>query len=223
MTIRRLAVVVFASLGLCVPAAAAPLTLSTGSLTVDRTCVLNPLTAASPGGADTWVNQQNQNNNFGTSDPLTVTSRSGRNARALVRFDLSRCTPAIPGTATVTSATLRLVTTGDVASSCRTYGAHRVNSSWAETSVTWSTQPSHAGTPTSTVEVGASGCSVGGTGLATWTVTSDVVAFRSGTTNHGWAIRDQAESANGSGFTSTFYSRDFVGAPAAPQLRVSYR
>ena len=65
-------------------------------------CVASTRTAAAD--RDAWVLQSSASSNFGNDSVLKVDTKSGGNARALVRFAL----PAIPAGCTVKSATLRL-------------------------------------------------------------------------------------------------------------------
>jgi hypothetical protein len=229
--VRRLAIVVACFLGATVaPAVAAPLTVTSGSLSMFRTCSLTPLTGASTVGFDTYVDQSLATTNFGSATGLTVQSRnSSRNMRVYIRFDLSQCSPAIPSSATVSSALLRMVPIA-VASNCRTYDIFRVSSSWVESSATWSNQPfgtsinnPPTASRTSSSNIGAAPCTNTADNVYTsgWDVTSDVRAFVTGTVNNGWMIRDDIENSGSTARTTTFYSSD-TGSIASAQLIINY-
>src|SRR5437870_11041550 len=90
----------------CMPALGANLPFSSSSLTTFHTCTLMGTTAISTVTADTYVDQSKATTNFGNATTLTVRSQSTKNTRAYVSFDLTRCSPAIPSTATINSAGL---------------------------------------------------------------------------------------------------------------------
>lgn len=227
--IRRALIVLLAVFGLsCVPAGASQLTVSSQALTTFRSCVLTPVTSSSTVALDSSVDQNVPNTNQGTATSLTVKSHSSRNVRTYVRFDLTRCAPAIPSTATVTSSTLRAIPSA-LANQCRTYDVFRVNSSWVETSVTWNNQPfgtsinnPPTASRTSSINVGTAPCqnSTINQYVSGWNVTTDVQAFMTGTANNGWMIRDDVENS-GTARTSIFYAKN-ANTIAAPQLIVNY-
>jgi hypothetical protein len=130
--------------------------------------------------ADTYVRQNQATTNFGGAATLHVRSQNnGRNRRTLVQFVL----PAIPNRCTITAATLRLNTTS--LSAGRTYQAYRLASAWAETTVTWNTQPATSGAPATATTAA---------GWVPWTVTSIVqTMYASG--NYGLLVKDQTEDA----------------------------
>lgn len=85
--------------------------------------------------ADSYVKQQGQaaNMNFGSSEKLIMSGKSGQNFQAYLRFDLS-------GINDVGNATLRLyrTTTGSNTNAL----VHAVtNDSWTETGITWNNKP----------------------------------------------------------------------------------
>lgn len=214
----------------CGPAFGASLTVNSNTLSNFRTCTLTPVTAASLTGIDSWVNQNAATTNNGTTSPLTATSRTSQNARLYLRFDLTKCSPTIPSTATVSSAVLRLVPSA-LASLCRTYDLYRVTASWVETTITWNNQPfgTTVNNPSSvsresSSNVGAATCANQTTNVYTtgWTVTTDVAAYVAGTaTNNGWMIRDDVEDSGNTARTTSFYS-DEANSVAAPQLILDY-
>jgi hypothetical protein len=213
------------------PVLGAALSVTSSSLTTFRTCTLTPLTALSNVGTDSTVDEASPTTALGTSTSLTVTSRSSsRNARVYLRFDLTRCNPAIPSSAIINAANLRMVPMA-VATACRTYDVFRVTASWSETTITWNNQPfgttlnnPPTASRTTSNAVGAAPCTNTSTNVYTsrWNVTSDVATFVAGTqTNFGWMIRDDAESESSTARTTSFYSRD-IGSIASAQLIVDY-
>jgi large repetitive protein len=154
---------------------------------------------------DTWVLQSAPSSNFGNDSVLKVDTKSGGNARALVRFAL----PAIPAGCNVTSATLRLYS-GSYKEG-RTLQAFRLGAAWNELSVNWSTQPATAGTAVTAPSRNSAG-------YVEWAVTSHVQAMYSGT-NAGFLIRDASE--NGGGLEQSFNSRE-KGTDNPPQLVIGF-
>jgi hypothetical protein len=163
-------------------------------------CPTTPVTVGAT--ADTWLLQDSASTNYGGDSTLKVDSKSGANARALVRFGL----PALPAGCTVTGATLRLNAASAVTG--RTLQAVPVTGAWAENSVTWATQPATGGTAATTTA---------GSGYRQWTVTQQVLAQYSGA-NHGFLVRDAAES--GGGHLQGFRSRE--DSSNRPQLVITF-
>ncbi len=167
-------------------------------------------TVAFTSTADSWLSSRSgETGNHGSDTELRIMAG---NRYPLVMFDLS----SIPSEATITSARMRTyVSTSFVSGG--TVDAHRITSTWTESGVTWSSRPSYSGTATSSI-------SVTGTGWTPyWDVTSDVLAFRSGTyTNYGWWLKDNPDTF---GYGSYFrcWSRDYTTDPTLrPQLEVTY-
>ena len=161
---------------------------------------------------DTYVDKGSASSNFAAATSMDVRSKKNNDRRSLVQFNVS----SIPGSATITSATLTLCATS-VASSTRTYDAYRVTSTWVETSVTWNTQPTVAASATdSTTTPGSPGC-------MTWTVTADVQTWVDGSaTNYGLRVNDSAENS-GPSLVSIFRTSEDTAVPAdIPTLDVTY-
>ena len=159
------------------------------------------LTAAS--AADSWVLQSSPTTNYSTDSVLKVDSKSGGNARALVRFNL----PAIPSGCRVTSARLRLYASSYKTG--RTLQALRVAAPWTEPAVSWNNQPATTGTAATVAS---------GSGYREWTVTSQVESmYTEG--NNGFLIRDSAE--NGGGVEQGFNSRE-KGSDNPPALVITF-
>src|SRR5438876_1027038 len=121
-------------------ASAASLSFNSNSLTVVRTCVLTGTPNTSTTVKDAGIQQANKNTKFGTATSMSVSSSANANQRLLVQFDLSRCTPAIPVSVSISSATLRLFVTA-LPTACRTQDIFAVTASWNESIVTWNSQP----------------------------------------------------------------------------------
>jgi len=153
--------------------------------------------------ADTWVDEAETQVNHGIDEDLTVRSQApGEDARALIRFAVPT---DLPAACELVSATLRVSGEGDAG---RTLQAQPLAGAWGETQVTWADQPGVTG-PVATADSGS--------GFREWNVTAAVTAMMSGTSDHGFQIRDAAEE--GEGFEQSLASRDTVAEPpATPQL-----
>jgi hypothetical protein len=196
---------------------AASLTLTPKRLTVFATASSIPISTCTlaTSAADTYANGAalSQGSNFGTAAELHVRSDAAGNKRAFVRFDLSAC--PLPSGARVETATLTLHLS-TAPSSSRTYQVHRVNASWAETTLTWTGQPAVAGSVTDSASTGTTS----GTTIA-WNVATDLQAFANGTANHGWRVADATEGAL-VGVEGRFRSREHASAGQRPRLVVTY-
>ena len=149
--------------------------------------------------ADAWVSGESKTSNFGTD--LNIWSRAGaETSRTLVKFALPST-----GTCTVSSATLRLyagsVTSTDGA--VRTLQAFQVGAAWAETTVTWNTQPATTGTAATTTSAA---------GWRSWDVGTQVQAMYSGA-NNGFLVRDSSETGGAQRWFSRFDSRENTNKP----------
>jgi hypothetical protein len=210
---------------------AASLTLTSQTLTPYRTCTLTATPATATVGIDTTARQASAASNFGTLATLTVSSANTANQRTYLRFDLTRCSPAIPATAIIRLATLRLFVSA-LPAVCRTVDLFRSTATWTEAGLTWNNQPFGAAinnpataSRTGTFDVGTPvGCQnrtnnsyvVGGT------VTTDVAAFVAGSsTNFGWMLRDDAEGS-ATARTTTFSAKNLGTAAQGPQLVITY-
>ncbi len=119
---------------------AASLTVTSQQLTPYRTCLLTATPVGTTVVSDTTVRQGTPAGNFGTVTNLTVSSAASANQRTYLSFDLASCAPAIPASATVRGAVLRLFSTA-LPAVCRTVDIFRVTAAWTETVVTWNSQP----------------------------------------------------------------------------------
>jgi hypothetical protein len=227
-----LVAVLFASAGATsVVGLASSIPVSSRALTAYRSCIISATPSASSAVSDSYVNQGSANTNSGTATFLDVTSASGANRRTYLKFDVTRCNPQIPATATMQTATLRLFATA-VPATCRTQNIYRVAASWTETGVTWTNQPfgTAINNPptaqrTSSITVGSAPCqnTAANSYVNGWDVTADVQAFVSGgATNQGWMIRDDTENSTTSR-NVRYASKQAANTARAPQLIISWR
>jgi hypothetical protein len=213
-----------------VHASAASVSLASQGLTPYQTCTISATPATTTSVVDASVVQTLPTSNFGAATTLTTSSAAVANQRIHVRFDLAACIPAIPTTAIVRLATLRLYLTA-VPGVCRTLDLFRVTVTWTESGITWNNQPfgttlnnpasgSRSGSLTVGTPVGCGNMVAGYvTGAA---VTSDVAAWVAGSaSNFGWMIRDDAEGSVTTR-TATFSAKDLGTIAQVPQLVVTY-
>lgn len=212
---------------------ASSLTVASANLTVYATCTLSGTTGASASVQDSYVDENAPTTTNGSAATMNSQSRNNRNRRSYVSFDLTTCAPSVPSSAIVTGATLRLWVTAVPVATCRTEDVFAVTSAWTQSAITWNNQPfgtainnPASATRTDSITIGSgAGCTIGTAAqYVPWNVTTNVASFVSGgATNFGWMIRDDAEGANGSGFTVTFSTSDAASVAQAPQLVVTYR
>ena len=211
--------------------AAASLTLTSQALTPYRTCTLTATPVATPIVADAVVQQATPAGNFGALTSMNVASGVGVNRRMYLRYDLSQCIPAIPSTAVVRLASLRLFSTA-LPAACRTIDLFRVTAAWGETTITWNNQPfgTTINNPPTAARSGSfdvgtpAGCQnlTNNAYVSGATVTADVGAFVAGTsTNFGWMLRDDAENS-ATTRTWTASTKELGTLAQAPQLIVTY-
>jgi hypothetical protein len=219
-------------------ASAASLNLNSQDLTPARTCVLSGYPSTETIEPDSMVEQANPGTTYGSDNYMYVASGTN-NDRAYLSFALTACTPAIPSTASVTDAVLRLYAY-TVATTCRSYDLFRVgvggttywpaSLTWTAAAIDWTNQPAGTTTnnppsadATASENVGT-GCTSGiaAAGYASWAVTSDVQAFVSRTdTNDGWMIRDATEGSTTT-YHTYFRSENDDSATQEPQLVITY-
>jgi CSLREA domain-containing protein len=164
-------------------------------------CIASTVTVGSV--ADGWILQDSANQNYGTDSVLKVDSKSGANARALVRFNL----PAVPSGCQVTSAKLRLYATSYKTG--RTLQALMVAAPWTEGGLNWNNQPATTGTPATVAS---------GSGYREWTVTEQVLNMYA-MANNGFLVRDASENATG--IDQAFHSRE-KGTDNPPRLVITF-
>lgn len=230
--LRRAVVAACLCLGASISVGSAnSLSVTSQSLTPYRTCTLTATPSTTTVVADTTARQSAAGSTSGTLTTLTVSSAANANQRIYVQFDLTQCSPAIPASATVRLATLRLYASA-LPGACRTIDLYPATAAWTESLLTWNNQPfgtainnPASGSRTGTFNIGTpAGCQnlttnayiVGGT------VTSDVASFVSGgATNLGWMLRDDVEGS-ATTRTSTFSSKNVAVVAQAPQLVITY-
>jgi hypothetical protein len=194
---------------------AAALSVTSAKLTAASKSYAAPVTCTLTAIADSYVAKDLAGSNFGTLSSLIISSDGTATKRALVRFDLSVCSPTVPADSIVTSAKLRL-TTAVIASATRTYETMRATTVWTESGVTWTSQPGVWASPSASAIVSFGAAS--GT-LVEWNVIGDVQSYVTGAaTDLGWRLADSAEG--GVGTVLTFNSRE--AASNKPQLVLAY-
>jgi len=149
---------------------------------------------------DTYVDSASPDTTHGSHDDLYVAfdDSSSAKAVALIKFDLS----AIPGNATITSATLRLNMTLANGATPVMLSVNLCWDSWQENQVTYNSVPFYDGRGQS---------SIGDqTGWVEWNATVLVMDWMGGYPNNGVAI---AGPSSGNGFVRRFTSRE-MGPPA---------
>jgi hypothetical protein len=229
--VRALAVTAGMLLGVPSIAFAAGLTLSSQKLTTFKSCALTAYPNSSTTDTDTYVDQLLQNSSSGgTATTISVDSSNGANRRIYIKFDLTKCNPSIPSTASVKLATLRLYVT-TLAASCRTLDIFASTAAFSEASTKWNNQPfgttinnPASGSRTDAIQVGTTPCanSTLNAYVTGWSVTTDVANFVAGTsTNNGWMIRDDTENSAVAQL-NTFSAREQNTLAQAPQLIVTY-
>ncbi len=211
-------------------ASTASISLASQNFTPYRTCTLAATPATTTSIVDTTVKQASATSNFGAATTNSVSSGASANQRIYVRFDLAACSPAIPSTATVRLATLRLYMTA-VPAACRTLDLFRVTATWTESAITWNTQPfgttinnPASGSRSDSLTVGTpAGCVNLVAGYVVGAdVTTDVAAFVAGSaSNFGWMIRDDTEGS-ATVRTATFSAKELASIGQLPELVVTY-
>jgi hypothetical protein len=228
--LTAIAVGLIAGIGLS-SGAAASITLTSQNFTPYRTCTITATPTTATAVADATVQQALATTNFGATTSLTVSSGTALNQRIYLKFVLTACSPAIPASAIVRLATLRLYMTA-VPAACRTLDIFKVTAAWTETVVTWNNQPFGTtinnpvtGSRSGSFNVGTTaGCQnlAAGAYVVGGTLTTDVASFVSGaSSNLGWMIRDDVEGS-ATTRTATFAAKELGTVAQEPQLVVTY-
>ncbi|MBE3013090.1 DNRLRE domain-containing protein [Microbispora sp. NEAU-D428] len=173
-------------------------------VTIDPTVTL-PLTT------DTTV-ISGQMANYSGDTTISAGYYGGTLSRALVKFDTSALTGA-----TVSSATLQAYKNSVKTSACPRAGvrASQVTAAWDPATVTYANQPAYID---GTITLDTSGCAAK-TNMS-WTVTSIVQAWASGTPNYGVQLRGNVETSSAD-YRVLFDSSE-AGTGRAPSLSVTY-
>jgi hypothetical protein len=224
----RYAVLAVAAVVTIPTASAASLSLASQNLTPLRTCILSGYPSTTTDEIDAMVEQTNAGTNYGTNAHIEIESHTTTNIRTYIQFLVSVCSPAIPKTATVLSATLRLYATA-LPATCRTEDIFPVTATWTEAGITWTNQPfgttlnNPASGYTAQMQVGTTCTTNKAAGYVTgWTVTADVQRFAAGSaTNYGWMIRDDVEGS-ATAYTTTYEAKNGNSATEDPQLVISW-
>ncbi|MHB1316829.1 MAG: DNRLRE domain-containing protein, partial [Minisyncoccota bacterium] len=175
---------------------------------------------------DTYVNEYNQDENYGFNNDFRVRSKStGDNQRALVQFTI----PSLPTGTVIQSAKIKLYMYEQASSDInRTYNAYRSLSSWVEgnggsdnnpvNEVRWDNKPTASSSISASAVV-----TPGNNKFIEWNVTSDVKSFVDGSaTNNGWIITDSSESSPGGGYQAKFRSKEYGTSNERPVLEITY-
>lgn len=156
---------------------------------------------------DTYLNSAAVDTNYGTATSVRVGSfvvPTSGSYRTLAGFDLA----PLPADAVIVTATLELY---QISGSGFTVKAQALTSAWAETTVTWSNQPTYT---TQNETVGA----LGGDGWMRWDLTPLVQKWHAGTqANHGVRLIFDFGTTN----TRVFNARE--AGTLMPRLVVDYR
>lgn len=163
--------------------------------------------------ADAYLSSGSPNVNNSTNVIMDLTNtRDG-----VVRFDIS----SIPTGSTVTAATLTLVATAvGSATAVKNYGSNRILVDWTESTVTWNTPGSTAGShfASSATDIIA----VSATGSYNWNVLNDVASFVAGSAiNYGWRII-WSSNTSGTNKQVDFGTKENATAGNRPVLSVTY-
>ncbi|WP_152990326.1 DNRLRE domain-containing protein [Sphaerimonospora mesophila] len=183
--------------------------------TVRFPVVVDPTITLSP-QADTWVGSCcGMENSFYTDSSLLLTA-GWVAARAYLKFDTS----ALAGVQ-VSDAILRLYKTGveeDNVFDGSGPKVQRITSDWNQSTLTWAGRPSI--TTSGQASIPASAVHNGVAEALSWTVTSIVQAWASGTANYGVEVRAANETLD---FVNMeFHSAEKTGGAHPPQLVVTY-
>ena len=162
--------------------------------------------------ADSYVNDDEPDSNYGSDDKLYLGWNSGWGKYyPYIKFDLS----SIPEGATIISAKLKLYvvyTCGSIAG--RTAKIYRVTEDWSESSITWNNKPGNADTETNSTEIPS---------VHNWIefdVTADVQGFVDNDyANYGWVINCSDCEADDYLY---FASREYSENDKHPILEIEY-
>jgi len=140
-----------------------------------------PVTVTS--NADTYVDENNPNTNYGASTSMQIVSVSGQNKRSLVQFALP--TPPADPDCSLASVFLRLEPV--LSSTGRTLQAKRLTSAFGEFTAKWALQPSFSNVDIAIAPSGSTTIS--------FDVKLQVLAMYAPGANFGFLVRDSVEGA----------------------------
>ncbi len=171
------------------------------------TVILNESNSANIG--DTYVKSDQATTNFGTQNTMHLQGTSPT-VRLLLLFNLSAALP-ISGI-NITSAVLNLYATSSVNSNPYTANVYNTTGGWAETGVTWNTQPSADILQNSTLI----------NGVTTWyafNITNAASSAYQQKTNLSVLFKHSTEAANNDTY---FATKEYATAGLRPQLVITY-
>jgi len=166
--------------------------------------------------ADAYVDQSQDNKNFGSSKELIVQSFKDKsnketNNRTFIKFDFK-----FPSGTNILSSNLKLYMKS-APSASRNYEIRRVTGTWTENGIKWNNQPTVATSVTDSIPSGTTK-----NVWLSWDVTSDVQSFVSGSsTNYGWMIKDSNENSS-TAYEAKFHSRESNSIELRPILEVQF-
>lgn len=164
-------------------------------------------------GKDAWVFEVTPGTNYGSSSTLEVGEVAPGRSRCYLRFEL----PAIPSTAVVTEATLSLWYVASSSPAETTIDVYAVTSAWAENTVTWDDQPTHAPVAQGSADIPDTGTS----DFVEWDIELSLVEgwVDGSVSNHGVVLIDADEGTTGA--LKVFYSSE-TGGPQRPKLEITF-
>lgn len=170
-----------------------------------------PVTVTLSATADSYVQQNSKNTNYGTSTSLILVGDQNKSKES-IGYLLFQGINTIPAGATIQSATLRLYHY-QMSGAAVAVNAYKISSAWTETGVTWSNQPSVIWTILSSTTANDS------IGWKTWDVTPLVQEWVDAiSANNGIALDEPNVVGT---YLPAFYSRE--NGTLTPQLVVTYQ
>jgi predicted ribosomally synthesized peptide with SipW-like signal peptide len=161
--------------------------------------------------ADSYVNEEKKNDNYGNAGELQIRSQNDKNKRTFIKFDFN-----FPSGTNILSSNLKLYMKL-APSASRNYEIRRVTGTWTENGIKWNNQPTVATSVTDSIPSGTTK-----NVWLSWNVTSDVQSFVSGSSpNYGWRIKDSSEDST-LGYEAKFHSRESNSIELRPILEVQF-
>ncbi len=161
--------------------------------------------------ADSYVNQNDANKNYGGFSELQIRSENNKNKRTFIKFDFN-----FPAGTTILSSSLKLYLKSAPTIS-RNYEVWRVANFWTENGINWNNQPGVASNPTDSIPSGTTK-----NVWLSWNVTSDVQGFVDGVySNYGWMLKDSQENSS-TAYEAKFHSRESNNIELRPILEIQF-
>jgi len=190
------------------------LLLALGSTPTEATTVV-----IQPSSQDAFVTKDRPNRIAGANPTNTrirvLASPPGTQIRrGLVQFSLA----SIPAGSIVSSARAELYAGNNALNPALRHGLHRIAEGWLQSAVKWNNQPAHEAAATATALVGS------GRGFKAFDVTPDVqAAVNLCAADHGWMVKDQAETATNDAVNYVALEERHPGEVAnRPQMTVTF-